>query len=110
MKKILLVGGCGYIGSALYLYLKKRNYDVHTVDLEYFGNFNDNENLSNFKTDYDLLSKKYLDSFDVVVLTAGNSSVKLCSDLYDSFNNNVIKFANLMKKLNKQKFIYVLNW
>lgn len=106
MKKILLIGGCGYIGSALYLHLKKMNYDVHTVDLEYFGNFNDNQNLSNFKTDYDLLSKKYLDSFDVVVLTAGNSSVKLCSDLYDSFNNNVVKFANLMKKLSKQKFIY----
>ena len=106
MKKILLIGGCGYIGSALYLHLKKMNYDVHTVDLEYFGNFNDNQNLSNFKTDYDLLSKKYLDSFDVVVLTAGNSSVKLCSDLYDSFNNNVVKFVNLMKKLNKQKFIY----
>ena len=106
MKKILLIGGCGYIGSALYLHLKKMNYDVHTVDLEYFGNFNGNQNLSNFKTDYDLLSKKYLDSFDVVVLTAGNSSVKLCSDLYDSFNNNVVKFVNLMKKLNKQKFIY----
>jgi len=106
MKKILLIGGCGYIGSALYLHLKKMNYDVHTVDLEYFGNFNDNQNLSNFKTDYDLLSKKYLNSFDVVVLTAGNSSVKLCSDLYDSFNNNVVKFVNLMKKLNKQKFIY----
>ena len=62
MKKILLIGGCGYIGSALYLHLKKMNYDVHTVDLEYFGNFNGNQNLSNFKTDYDLLSKKYLDS------------------------------------------------
>lgn len=106
MKKILLIGGCGYIGSALRLYFKKLNFDVHTVDLEYFGNFNETDNFSNFKTDYDLLSKKYLDSFDVVVLTAANSSVQLCSDLHDTFNNNVIKFVNLMKKLNKQKFIY----
>lgn len=106
MKKILLIGGCGYIGSALRFHFKKLNFDVHTVDLEYFGNFNNSDNLSNFKTDYDLLSPKYLDSFDVVVLTAANSSVQLCSDLYDTFNNNVIKFVNLMKKLNKQKFIY----
>ena len=106
MKKILLIGGCGYIGSALQLHLKKLNFDVHTVDLEYFGNFNNSDKFSNFKTDYELLSKKYLDSFDVVVLTAANSSVQLCSDLYDTFNNNVIKFVNLMKKLNKQKFIY----
>jgi len=106
MKKILLVGGSGYIGSALWIHLKKLNFDVHSVDLEYFGNFNDVKNLSNFKIDYDLLSKKYLDYFDVIVLTAGNSSVQLCSDLHESFNNNVVKFVNLMKKLNKQKFIY----
>lgn len=104
MKNILLIGGCGYIGSALKKHLEKSN-SVHTVDMEYFGNFNADKQ-SNFKTDYDLLTKSYLDSFDVIVLTAANSSVQLCADLYDTFDNNVTKFVNLLKKLDKQKFIY----
>ena len=31
-KKILLTGGCGFIGHNLALYLKKRGYDVHIFD------------------------------------------------------------------------------
>lgn len=101
MKNILIIGGCGYIGSALCN--KFSNHWVETIDLEWFGNFN---NIKNTKTDFDNLSKEYLDRFDVVILVAANSSVQLCKDVYDSFNNNVTKFINLVKKLKKQKFIY----
>lgn len=102
MKKILILGGCGYIGSSLYEYLRKSN-KVDTVDLEWFGNFI-NEN--NIKEDYDNLTKIFLDNYDVVILTAANSSVSLCKDTFDTFDNNVTKFVNLVKKLDKQKFIY----
>lgn len=100
--KLLIIGGCGYIGSALYACLSKK-YEVDTVDLEYFGNF---VNPKNIKSDFDTLSKDYLDRFDTIIFLAGNSSVKLCSDPFDTFDNNVGKFINLVKKLNKQKFIY----
>ena len=46
--------------------------------------------------------------FDVVILLAGHSSVKMCdTDMMSSFNNNVDNFIKLVSKLNKnQKFIY----
>jgi len=100
--KLLIIGGCGYIGSALYTRFSKK-HEVDTVDLEYFGNF---MNPKNIKCDFDTLTKDYLDRFDAIIFLAGNSSVKLCSDPFDTFDNNVCKFINLVKKLNKQKFIY----
>ena len=37
MKKILIIGGCGYVGSELYNSMKN-SYEVDTVDLEWYGN------------------------------------------------------------------------
>jgi UDP-glucose 4-epimerase len=102
MKKLLIIGGCGYIGSALYKKFENK-YAVDTVDLEWFGNFT---NPQNKVVDFDKLDSEFLSEYDVIVFTAANSSVPMCGDVFDSFNNNVIKFVNLVKKLNKQKFIY----
>jgi nucleoside-diphosphate-sugar epimerase len=102
MKKVLLIGGCGYIGSALYEKLNKK-YQLDTVDLEWFGNFT---NTTNIKEDFVNLTEEFLDRYDVIVFTAANSSVPLCKDVFDTFDNNVAKFVSLVKKLNKQKFIY----
>jgi nucleoside-diphosphate-sugar epimerase len=100
MKKILLIGGNGYIGSFLHLILKDR-YDVKVVDINWF---NDNVNDFDFKN----LDSEYIKDFDSVVLLAGHSSVKMCdTDMMSSFNNNVDNFIKLVSKLNKnQKFIY----
>lgn len=102
MKNILITGGCGYIGSALYAHLIK-NYSVTTVDLEWFGNFS---NPSNIKKDFQTLDTEFLDKFDTVIHVAANSSVPLCKNVYESFDNNVTKFISLVSKLKKQKFIY----
>ena len=100
MKKILLIGGNGYIGSFLHLILKDR-FDVKVVDINWF---NDNVNDFDFKN----LDSEYIKDFDSVVLLAGHSSVKMCDvDMMSSFNNNVDNFIKLVSKLNKnQKFIY----
>lgn len=103
MKNILILGGCGYIGSALYTYLKGSGHKVDTIDLEWFGNFS---NPDNIKADYDSTYQYLIDAYDVVILVAANSSVPLCKDIHDTFNNNVVKFVQLVKKLKKQKFIY----
>jgi len=102
MKKILLLGGCGYIGSALYEKLKS-NYTVDSVDLEWFGNYNV---FTNIKDDFGNLSESFLNQYNTVILLAANSSVPLCKDIYDTFDNNVFKFMALVKKLKHQKFIY----
>lgn len=100
--KVLITGGCGYIGSALYNYLKNK-YALETVDLEWFGNYN---NPNNLKADFDHLPKSFYDQFGVIIHTASHSSVPLCKNIYESFDNNVTKLLDLTKKLNRQKFIY----
>lgn len=102
MKKILIIGGCGYIGSALYKSLETKHF-VDSVDTEWFGNF---VNTKNIVKDFDELNQKFLDDYDIVILVAANSSVPLCADIKSAFENNVVKFFNLVKKLKKQKFIY----
>jgi nucleoside-diphosphate-sugar epimerase len=102
MKRILITGGCGYIGSALYHRLNMY-HTVDTVDLEWFGNFT---NKDNYKKDFGELSVDFLDGYDVIVHVAANSSVPLCKDVKDAFDNNVTKFIDLVSKLKKQKFIY----
>jgi len=102
MKNILIIGGCGYIGSVLFEKFKNTHH-VDTVDLEWFGNY---VNPLNLKKDFADLTEEFLDKYDVVIHVAANSSVALCKNVFDSFENNVTKFVGLVKKLKKQKFIY----
>ncbi len=102
--KIVILGGCGYIGSKLFHYLIEKDYRVDTVDLEWFGNF---VNPANIKSDFKDLPKKKFDNYDVVILLAGHSTVGMCeNDRIGSFKNNVENFIDLVGKLKKQKFIY----
>ena len=102
MKKILITGGKGYIGSALYKRLS--NYhNVDTVDIEWFGNY---INIDNIKKDFSELTEEFLEQYDVVIHVAANSSVPLCKNINEAFENNVTNFIKLVSKLKKQKFIY----
>lgn len=104
---ILLIGGCGYIGSYLYSFLKERysSFNINTVDLEWFGNFINEDNII---IDYKYLSKKFINKYDVVILLAGHSSVKMSqNNMCSVVKNNVFNFVSLLEKINKnQIFIY----
>jgi nucleoside-diphosphate-sugar epimerase len=119
-KTVLIIGGTGYIGSALYPYLSQcKDYDdymatgaiypkyiVDTVDLEWFGN---QINGRNYKQDYRTLTKEFVARYDVVILLAGYSSPAICTNSGDAavYQNNVVNFATLLPKLSDhQKFIY----
>lgn len=104
--KVLLIGGQGYIGSALYKHLSREGrYDLNLVDLGYFGTPLREPKFS--RIDYRTLTKADLSGFDAVVLTAAHSSVPLCEwDPYGAFKNNVCNFVELLSKLTTQKFIY----
>lgn len=106
-KKILIIGGCGYIGSELYSFLKTKypNWNINTVDLEWFGNFSNKEN---FKIDFNTLNKADLLNYNSIILLAGNSSVKMClNNLHSTFKNNVYNFIKLLEKISPvTNFIY----
>jgi UDP-glucose 4-epimerase len=101
MKNILLLGGNGYIGSRLMLNFGE-NFKTTIVDLNWFSEKECQV------TDFNHLSKKQISEYDVVILLAGHSSVKMCqNNRLSSFNNNVRNFVNLLEKLSeKQKFLY----
>lgn len=104
MKKILIIGGCGYIGSALFIFFLKKKYYVDTVDLEWYGNV---VNKDNIRKDYSSLSRKFLNNYDVIILLAGYSSVKMTLRRPRSaFKNDVEHFVSILHKLSSQKFIY----
>jgi nucleoside-diphosphate-sugar epimerase len=101
VKKILLLGGNGYIGCRLYEHLTSFGYPVTNVDKFLFGKvYEETANV-----DYDLLSESYIKQFSHVVLLAAHSSVSMCSTLTPCFNNNVMKFVRLIEKLNDDQIL-----
>ena len=103
-KHVLIIGGCGYVGSLLTTKLKE-DYYVDTVDLEWYG---DKTHKNNFLVDFHNLNEDFYRKYQVIILLAGHSSVKMCLDNRASmFNNNVRNFVDLLDKLtDDQTFIY----
>lgn len=102
---ILIIGGCGYVGSSLVQHLSSfPEHTIQTVDLEWFGNVNSKNNLN---YDYINIEPDFLAKHNCVILLAGHSSVKMCDSKLSSYNNNVRNFINLVHNLTpNQKFIY----
>ena len=94
-KKILLLGGSGYIGSFLRETLK---YNITSIDTEWFNSNN------SIIMDFNKIEEDFLSEFDSIILLAGHSSVKMChGDFIYAFNNNVVNFLNLLRKLSNVK-------
>jgi UDP-glucose 4-epimerase len=97
MKKVLLIGGSGYLGSALHRKINHK-YQVTTIDLDWFGrHVGDGNHLS---MDFASLRAPQYAEYDWVILLAGHSSVPMCRDNGDSvFRNNIQNFFELIQKL-----------
>lgn len=102
MNQVLIIGGCGYIGSSLQNYFKSNGTEVETVDLEWFGKYSD----QNIKIDYRHLTKDFLAKYSSIILLAAHSSVKMCEHRMPAFKNNVVNFLELLDKIEDQKLIY----
>lgn len=73
MKKILLAGGAGYIGTELCKRLMKLDYDITVIDDLWFGN-NLDPKIKLIKKDLFQVTYKELVDFDVVIFLAGVSN------------------------------------
>lgn len=102
--KLLILGGGGYIGSRLYEELDTINYEIDTVDLEWYSPSIQPNN----KIDVKDLTKEYILSFDVVIYLSAHASAKMGKDGMSSIHNNLWNFINILDMLQHThvKFIY----
>lgn len=121
--KVLILGGNGYIGSALldYFYLKKNmesnleidnlkidNLKIVVVDTDYYSqNITKYNDIQYIKAKYQDLPKKFYKNFDCIILLAGQSSTTSNKNLNSTIENNIKNFSYLFDIISKnQKFIY----
>jgi UDP-glucose 4-epimerase len=102
---ILLVGGCGYIGSYLYQNLSELKVNLVVVDDLRRKNPAD---VPVMIRDYTSLSDKELERFDIVIWFAGHSSVPLAqSDPQGALANNCLNLFSFAKRLSRSaRLIY----
>lgn len=102
MKKVLILGALGYVGSRLRQVLSV-DHQVTANDICWFQYEQDI-----LDHDYARLTTEDLSKYDVVVVLAGHSSVKTCDGpIPGPWLNNVTNFTNLLNRLrNDQLVIY----
>ena len=104
MSKVLVIGGKGYIGSALSTYLAAAGCAVQSWDTCWFG---DHTSIDNVGADYGAAPVDALSGWDAIVVAAGHSGVDMCSDRPAAFANNVQSFTRLVDVLDGQRLIFM---
>ena len=111
MKKILIVGHQGYLGSRLTEYLQERGYDCCGIDTGFFesGKLTTPKPVTTVIKDARLLSETDIKGFDVLILLAGISNDPFghmtSEQIYDPTRDYALNIAGMCKKLGV-KFIY----
>lgn len=101
MKKVLILGGNGYIGSRLRQVLREHHF-VKSNDICWFAYDETSD-----RRDYHKLTRGELAEFEVIIVLAGHSSVPSCQgELPGPWLNNVTNFTDLLDKTEDQLIIY----
>ena len=109
--KILVTGGCGFVGANICLHLKKRNHNIFSLDnLSRKGSsFNlkvlKKNNIKNFNIDISNYNKiKKLTKFDLIIDCCAEAAVEVSKNEIDRvINTNFIGTLNVLKKIKKDK-------
>ena len=109
--KILVTGGCGYVGSVLIPKLLKKNYKIISIDTQWFGNFlPKHKNLKNIKinvNDIDKIKIKGVDTIIHLASIANDPMAELNKNLsWETSALGTLKLANYAIKNKVRRIIY----
>ena len=115
--KILITGGCGFVGANLAIHLKKKKFKVSTLDnivrlgSQYNLELLKTNNIKNYKLDisnYNKLTK--LPRFDLIIDCCAEAAVEISKKNIDKvINTNLLGTVNILKKCknDKTKIIFI---
>ena len=109
--KILVTGGCGYIGTELIKTLIKKNFKIISVDKKIFGDYlPKHKNLKNLKMCISQITENTLRGVDTVIhLAAISNDPAALLNSKITWETNVLytlKLLNICKKTKIKKFIF----
>ena len=104
--KVLITGGCGFVGTNLCLFLKEKKFKVFSIDnlsrkgSKYNLNLLKRKNIKNYKLNIENFSSiKILPKVDLVIDCCAEAAVEISkNDLDRVFYTNLIGTYNILKK------------
>ena len=115
--KILITGGCGFVGSNISLFLKKKGYSVNSIDnlsrkgSRYNLKLLQQNKIKNYK--FNIESYKFfkkLPKYNIIIDCCAEAAVEASKNQIDKVvNTNLIGTLNILKKAKKDnsKIIYL---
>lgn len=115
--KILITGGCGFVGTNLALYLKSKKFNVDSLDnlsrkgSKYNLELLNKKKINNYKIDISKIDQiNKLPKYDLIIDCCAEAAVEVSKkDIDKVFNTNLIGTLNILKKIknDKSKIIYL---
>ena len=101
--KILVTGGCGYVGSKLIPLLLEKKHKIINIDIRWFGNYlTKHKNLINIKDDLANFEKYKIKKIDTVIhlaSVANDPMAEIDKNLsWETSALNTLRLMNFMDK------------
>ena len=107
--KILITGGCGFVGANLAIYLKKKKFKISSMDnivrlgSQYNLKLLKLNKIRNYKVDISNYKEiKKLPKFDLIIDCCAEAAVEISKKNIDEvINTNLLGTINILKKCKK---------